>query len=223
MVTRVVEDDEAAAAEAARVIVMIADAAIADRGRFNFAVSGGKTPWRMLELLSESDLNWSKTSLFQVDERIAPTGSMQRNLTHLVLTLPLICQAAIRPMPVGADDLPTAASGYEYSLPDRFDLIHLGMGPDGHTASLVPGDPILDVTDRQVAITSGEYQGTHRMSLTYKAINRARQIMFLVTGEGKEEALSKMIAGDESVPSGRIENPNITLITDIKLEDGPVS
>lgn len=219
MVSRVVADAEAAAVEAARIVEMVADAAIADRGRFNFAVSGGKTPWRMLELLSESSLNWSRTSLFQVDERIAPTGSMQRNLTHLVLTLPLICQAAIRPMPVGADDLTTAASGYEYSLPDRFDLVHLGLGSDGHTASLVPGDRILDVTDRQVAITTGDYQGTRRMSLTYKAIDRARQILFLVTGEAKEEALSKLTAKDPSIPAGRIENPNVTLVTDIELPE----
>jgi 6-phosphogluconolactonase len=219
LVSRVVADAEAAAVEAARIVEMVADAAIADRGRFNFAVSGGKTPWRMLELLSESSLNWSKTSLFQVDERIAPTGSMQRNLTHLVLTLPLICQAAIRPMPVGADDLATAASGYEYSLPDRFDLVHLGLGPDGHTASLIPDDRILEVTDRQVAITAGDYQGTRRMSLTYKAIDRARQILFLVTGEGKEEALSKLTAQDPSIPAGRIENPNVTLVTDVELPE----
>lgn len=215
MVSRLVADTEQAAVEAARVVEMAANAAIADRGRFNFAVSGGKTPWLMLELLSDGELDWGRTSLFQVDERIAPTGSAERNLTHLVLTLPLICQAAIRPMPVGADDLTTAASGYEYSLPDRFDLVHLGLGPDGHTASLIPDDPILDVTDRQVAITANEYQGTRRMSLTYKAIDRARQILFLVTGDGKEEALAKLRAGDESIPAGRIENPNITLITDI--------
>jgi 6-phosphogluconolactonase len=224
LVTRFVEDDESAAAEAARIVELAAEAAIADRGRFNFAVSGGKTPWRMLELLAESDLNWTRTSLFQVDERIAPTGSMQRNLTHLVLTLPLICQAAIRPMPVGADDLATAASGYEYSLPDRFDLIHLGMGTDGHTASLVPGDPILEVSDRQVAITSGEYQGTRRMSLTYKALDRARQILFLVTGDDKEEALAKLVDSDPSIPAGRLKNPNVTLITDIDIRDSePVS
>ena len=110
-----------------------------------------------------------------------------------------------------------AAAGYEYSLPDRFDLIHLGMGPDGHTASLVPGDPILEVSDRQIAITSGEYQGTRRMSLTYKAIDRARQVFFLVTGEGKEAALSKLIQGDRSIPAGRVENPNLSLVTDIDL------
>ncbi|MCB8914726.1 MAG: 6-phosphogluconolactonase [Thermoleophilales bacterium] len=223
MVSRVVADAEAAAVEAARIVELAAEAAIADRGRFNFAVSGGKTPWRMLELLADSGLNWTRTSLFQVDERVAPTGSVQRNLTHLVLTLPLVCQAAIRPMPVGDDDLASAASGYEYSLPDRFDLVHLGMGPDGHTASLIPGDPILEVTDRQVAVTSGDYQGTRRMSLTYKAIDRARQILFLVTGEGKEDALARLIAGDESIPAGRVKNPHITLVTDIDgVEADPV-
>jgi len=221
--TRVVDDAEAAAVEAARIVELTAEAAIADRGRFNFAVSGGTTPWRMLELLSESRLNWSKTSLFQVDERIAPTGSPDRNLTHLVLTLPLVCQAAIRPMPVGADDLVTAAAGYEYSLPDRFDLVHLGLGPDGHTASLVPGDPVLDVKDRQVAITRGEYQGTRRMSLTYKAIDRARRVMFLVTGEGKEDALARLLAGDPSIPAGRVSNPETTVVTDIRLEDADTS
>ncbi|HMT05649.1 MAG TPA: 6-phosphogluconolactonase [Solirubrobacterales bacterium] len=219
MVSRLVPDPESAAVEAARIVELAAEKAIADRGRFNLAVSGGTTPWRMLELLAGSSLNWSRTSLFQVDERIAPTGSRQRNLTHLVLTLPLICQAAIRPMPVGAADLPTAAAGYEYSLPDRFDLIHLGLGPDGHTASLIPDDPILEVTDRLVAITAGEYQGTRRMSLTYRAINRARMVLFLITGDGKEEAVGKLYAGDKSIPAGRVENPNTTVVTDIDMPD----
>lgn len=217
MRTRVVADADVAAREAAQLVERAAESAIAERGRFNLAVSGGTTPWQMLELLSESELNWADISLFQVDERVAPTGSPDRNLTHLILTLPLQCQAAIRPMPVGAEDLVAAAEGYEYSLPDRFDLVHLGLGPDGHIASLVPDDPILDVVDHQVAITEGEYQGTRRMSLTYKPINRARQVMFLVTGEGKEEALAKLIEGDESIPAGRVENPETTLITNIDI------
>ena len=218
MVTKPVADAEEAAQEAARIVEMTAQAAIAERGIFNFAVSGGHTPWRMLEILSEGTLPWSKTSLFQVDERIAPTGSAERNLTHLVLSLPLMCQAAIRPMPVGAEDLETAARSYEYSLPDRFDLIHLGMGPDGHTASLVPGDRILEVTDRRVAITNGEYQGTRRMSLTYPVLNDARKILFLITGDGKEDAMSRLLAGDESIPAGRVENSNMLTVTDLSMD-----
>jgi len=216
--TKQVADTEAAAQEAARVIEMTAQAAIADRGKFNFAVSGGHTPWRMLEILSEGSLPWSKTSLFQVDERIAPTGSPDRNLTHLVLSLPLMCQAAIRPMPVGAEDLETAMQSYEYSLPDRFDLIHLGMGPDGHTASLVPGDPVLEVRDRRVALTEGQYQGTRRMTLTYPVLNEARKVLFLITGDGKREAFDKLEAGDESIPAGRVENPNVLTVTDLSLD-----
>jgi 6-phosphogluconolactonase len=222
MLTRVVADEEEAARTAAAFIEVSAAEAISERDRFNFAVSGGRTPWKTLALLSDGAMDWSKTSLFQVDERIAPTGSPDRNLTHLVLSLPLVCQAAIRPMPVGAEDLETAAASYEYSLPERLDLIHLGLGRDGHTASLVPGDPVLEVRDRDVALTAGEYQGTRRMTLTYPAIDRARKLLFLVTGEGKQEALRLLLAGDRSVPAGRIENPESFLVTDQPLaEDDP--
>lgn len=215
MVTRAVADPEEAAREAARVVEMAADSAIRDRGQFTFAVSGGKTPWRMLELLSESSLPWSKTALFQVDERIAPSGSPERNLTNLILSLPLSCQAAIRPMPVGAEDLEAAADSYAYTLPETLDLVHLGLGPDGHTASLVPGDPVLEVTDRDVALTGGEYHGTRRMTLTYPPLDRARQVMFLVTGEDKRQALADLLAGDQAIPAGRVANSNTVVVTDL--------
>lgn len=219
MLARSVADDEEAARTAAAFIEVSAAEAVAERGQFNFAVSGGRTPWKALAMLSDGGMDWSRTSLFQVDERIAPTGSPERNLTNLVLSLPLICQAAIRPMPVGADDLDTAAANYEYSLPERFDLIHLGLGPDGHTASLIPGDPVLEVTDRDVAVTGGEYQGTRRMTLTYPVLNRARKLLFLVTGDGKQEALRKLLASDRSIPAGRIENGNSFLVTDSVVSD----
>jgi 6-phosphogluconolactonase len=214
MVTRAVADPEEAAREAARVIEMAALPAIRERGQFNFAVSGGKTPWRMLELLSEGSLPWSRVALFQVDERIAPSGSPERNLTNLILSLPLSCQASIRPMPVGAQDLDAAADSYAYSLPEQLDLVHLGLGADGHTASLVPGDPVLGVDDRDVALTESEYEGSRRMTLTYRPLDHARQVMFLVTGEGKEDALAALIAGDESIPAGRVANSNTVLVTD---------
>lgn len=220
MLTRTVADAESAAREAASFVEVTAAEAIAERGAFNFAVSGGKTPWKMLEALADGKMDWSKTSLFQVDERLAPTGSPERNLTHLVLSLPLVCQAAIRPMPVGADDLETAASNYDYLLPERFDLVHLGLGPDGHTASLIPNDAVLDVSDRAVALTAGQYQGTRRMTLTYPPIDRARKLLFLVTGEGKEDALGRLLAGDESIPAGRIRNTNMFTVTDVELGGG---
>jgi 6-phosphogluconolactonase len=137
-----------------------------------------------------------------------------------VLSLPLVCQAAIRPMPVGDDDLETAAEAYAYSLPERFDLIHLGLGPDGHTASLIPGDPALDVVDRNVALTAAEYQGTRRMTMTYPVIEASRRVLFLVTGEGKEDALRRLLAGDRSIPAGRIRNANTLAVTDIELGEG---
>lgn len=216
METITVDSDEQAAQCAVELIERAAATAIRERGRFNFAVSGGKSPWRMFELLSESTLDWPKTSMFQVDERIAPTGSPERNLTHLVLSLPLACQAAIRPMPVGSTDLDVATSEYEYSLPERLDLIHLGIGPDGHTASLVPDDPVLEVNDRAVALTGGEYQGNRRMTLTYPAINHARKVFFLILGEDKRDAFERLLAGDGSVPAARVRNPDMVAITDIR-------
>ncbi len=222
MLTKPAVDAEAAAVEAARIIEATAAAAVAERGQFNFAVSGGRTPWRTLEILAGSRMNWSRTSLFQVDERIAPSGSPERNLTHLVLTLPLICQAAIRPMPVGADDLEMALNEYEYSLPERFDLVHLGLGPDGHTASLIPDDPVLEVKDRQVALTTNEYEGTRRMTLTYPAIDQARRVLFLVTGEEKRDALERLLISDPSIPAGRVKNDATIIVTDVDLSK-PVS
>lgn len=217
MVVKVVEDASEAAAEAARVIEMAGEHAIRERGVFNLAVSGGRTPWEMIGDLASSRLQWSKTQLFQVDERVAPSGSPERNLTNLVLALPLRCQASIRPMPVGSDDLDGAAEGYSWSLPERLDIVHLGLGSDGHTASLVPGDPVLEVEDRPVAVTEGEYEGFRRMTLTFPTLASARRIVFLVTGEGKEDALIRLKAGDRSIPAGRIQNPNTTVVTDRDL------
>jgi 6-phosphogluconolactonase len=209
-----VPDGEAAARRAAELIVAAGREAIGERGEFALALSGGKTPWRMVELLAASDLDWSRTRAFQVDERIAPAGDPDRNLTHLVLALPLSLQASLRPMPVNEADLDAAADRYAAELPDRLDLAHLGLGPDGHTASLVPGDPVLDVADRRVALTSGEYQGHRRMTLTYPAIDAARRILFLVTGSDKRDALARLRAGDEAIPAGRVARERMTIVAD---------
>jgi 6-phosphogluconolactonase len=207
----VLPDPEAAARRGAELIADAAGRAIAGRGFFSLAVSGGHAPWRMFELLGDHELDWERIELFQVDERIAPDGDDDRNLTHLRASLPEAAHASVRPMPVEAEDLDSAAALYAGQLPGSLDLVHLGLGPDGHTASLVPGDPVLEVTDRPVALT-GEYQGRRRMTLTYAALEAAGSVLWLVTGADKTEALAKLRAGDESIPAGRVHARNAVLL-----------
>lgn len=211
----VVADERAAARRAAELIAAAGAEAAAARGPFGLAMSGGRSPWAMLAMLGELEqMPWGATELFQVDERIASPGSEDRNLTHMVLGLSMDHQATLRPMPVTQRDLEQAACDYEGALPERLDLVHLGLGPDGHTASLVPGDDVLEVRDRRVALTTGEYQGHRRMTLTYPAIDAARQILWLVTGAEKREPLAKLLAADESIPAGRVRNENMTIVAD---------
>jgi 6-phosphogluconolactonase len=189
-----------------------ARAAVAEQGRFGLAVSGGRDPWPMFAQLEDHGLDWTKTDVFQVDERVAPAGSDERNLTHLVESLSIGAQGSIRPMPVTDDDLEAAAERYAGSLPEALDLAHLGIGPDGHTASLVPGDPVLEVSDRRVAVTAGEYEGVRRMTLTYPELARARSLLWIVTGEEKRDALAKLLDQDRSIPAGRVEPSGDSLV-----------
>lgn len=211
----VLDDDRAAARRAAELIAEAGAAAVAERGIFGFAMSGGRSPWAMLALLDESErMPWDETELFQVDERIAAPGDQDRNLTHIILALSMGHQPALRPMPVTHRDLDAAAHEYETSLPERLDLIHLGLGPDGHTASLVPEDPVLEVRDRGVAVTGTTYQGHRRMTITYPTIEAGRRVLWLVTGEEKREPLAKLLVGDESIPAGRVRNDLMVVVAD---------
>lgn len=211
----VLADEKAAARRAAELIAAAGAAAGGERDAFAWAMSGGRSPWAMLALLGEDDsVPWERTEMFQVDERIASPGSEDRNLTHMVLGLSLDHQAALRPMPVTQRDLDAAAREYEASLPERLDCVHLGLGPDGHTASLVPGDPVLEVSDRRVALTETAYQGHRRMTLTYPALAEARRIVWLVTGADKRDALAKLLDGDPSIPAGRVENEAMSVVAD---------
>lgn len=214
-------DEKAAARRAAELIAAAGAEAEAERNIFSFAMSGGRSPWGMLAILGEEEaMPWGKTELFQVDERIASPGSEDRNLTHMVLGLSMEHQSALRPMPVTQRDLEAAAREYESSLPRRLDCVHLGLGPDGHTASLVPDDPVLAVDGRRVAVTGDTYQGHQRMTLTYPALAEARQIIWLVTGPDKVDPLAKLLAGDLSIPAGRVENAKMTVVADEAASSG---
>ena len=218
-----IHDPAAAPKEAAVLIAAECRAAIAARGRAMLAVSGGRTPWQMLAALIQEDLAWAHVHVAQVDERIAPAGDPDRNLTQLQKILvaegPLPA-GQLYAMPVEETDLDGAARTYGQSLerlagsPAVLDVVHLGLGSDGHTASLVPGDPVLDVTDADVAITAGPYQGRRRMTLTYPILNRARRIVWLVTGAEKAEMVARLAAGDPTIAAGRVNLQHATLVAD---------
>jgi 6-phosphogluconolactonase len=208
----IVPDAATLAIRAASFVNERAGASVAAGGRFTFAVSGGKTPWAMFGELAQEAVPWKAVEIFQVDERVAPEGDPDRNLTHLHQSLGA-APATVLAMPVEDPDLEAAAAAYSELLPRRFDLVHLGLGPDGHTASLVPGDPVLEVSDRMVAVTR-PYQEHRRMTLTYPALARADEILWLISGEDKRDALAKLLAGDTSIPAGRVQARHSTILAD---------
>jgi 6-phosphogluconolactonase len=222
MKVEVLADADSVAKEAAALVAAEARTAVAERGNFVMAVSGGHTPWLMLRALSHEDVPWEGVHVVQVDERVAPAGDTDRNLTHLSETL--LAEGSLNPnhihaMPVEAPDLDSAARRYAATLqeiagsPPVLDLVHLGLGPDGHTASLVPGDPVLNVTDADVALT-GVYQGRRRMTLTYPIINRSLRILWLVTGNDKAAMVRRLIDGDTAIPAGRVNNDHALVLAD---------
>lgn len=218
----VFDGDEATAEQAAALIASKAREAIAARGRACLALSGGRTPWIMMRALAEEALSWRDVDIFQADERVAPLSSEDRTLTHLreaLLSHAPLRAEQVHPMPVDDADLAAAAGRYEGILqkvagtPPVLDLVHLGLGADGHTASLVPHDAALEVTAADVTI-SGPYQGHRRMTLTYPILNRAEAVLWLVTGEGKAEALKRLYAGDTSIPAGRVRRDRAVILAD---------
>jgi 6-phosphogluconolactonase len=232
MQIEIVPDGDTAAQKGALLIAAEARASVAARGRFVLAVSGGKNPWKMFGILAKENLAWDKIEIVQVDERVAPDGNDDRNLTHLLESLkgsPLR-PGQIHAMPVTDPDLEGAAARYARTLeqlsgsPPVIDLVHLGLGPDGHTASLVPGDPVLKVDNVDVALT-GVYQDRRRMTLTYPTLNRARKIFWLTTDASKADALVGLMNGDKSIPAGRVRSDRAVVIADraaaAKLKTGP--
>ena len=216
-------DSDNAAKAAARFIASVARTAVAARGRFIMAVSGGHGPWRMFRFLANEQVSWKAMHVVQVDERVAPAGDQDRNSTHLRESLfshVRLLPEQIHVMPVEENDLEAAARKYSRLLrqiagsPPVLDLVHLGLGPDGHTASLVPGDPVLEIADRDVAVTR-VYLGRRRMTLTYPILNRARLILWLVTGAEKAGILGRLRDRDASIPASRIHQNVAVVIADL--------
>jgi 6-phosphogluconolactonase len=215
-------DGQAVARYAAHFVAGAARYAVAARGRFVLAVSGGSTPWRMLSLLAHEDVPWPRVHMFQVDERVAPEGHRDRNLTHLrasLLVAPAAAAMTIHAMRVDEPDLTRAAELYAALLrtvagvPPVLDLVHLGLGADGHTASLFDDDHTVGETDADVAVTRS-YHGRRRLTLTYPVFERARSLLWLVTGSEKGAALAAILGGDRTVPAGRVGRDHALLVCD---------
>jgi len=188
-------------------------AAVADRGGASLAVSGGRTPGKVFAALAGKTVPWRQVDVFQVDERVAPIGDDARNRTGLAASLLDRVPARFHPMPVELDDLEEAADRYASQLPDRFDVVHLGLGDDGHTASLVPGDRVVSDVDADVAV-AGIYQGHRRMTLTRPVLDRARLIVWIVVGAEKAGMVERLLEGDTTIPAGLISQDRAILITD---------
>lgn len=222
MKLEVFADAAAVAQQAAAFIAQEIGTAVAARGRAAVAFSGGHTPWPMLRALAGEDVPWRQVHVFQSDERMVPPDNRDRTMTQLrdalLSHVPLPLQQ-VHPMPVDDADPAAAARRYGEVLaaiagaPPVLDLIHLGLGADGHTASLVPQDSALAVNDANVAL-SGPYQGHRRMTLTYPMLDRARAICWLVTGADKAAVLKRLYAGDCDIPAGRVARERAAIFAD---------
>lgn len=220
---------EDVARRAAALIAEEARTAASERGCFLFAASGGATPRRMLTLLAGEDVPWPLVHLFQVDERVVGAADPARNLAPWRAALVGGARLAadhLHAMPVEEADLAAAAASYAATLrrfagaPPVLDLAHLGLGVDGHTASLVPGDPALEVVEFDVAVTA-RYQGHVRMTLTFPLLERARRVLWVVTGAEKREILARLRAGDRSIPAARVPTRHARLLADSAAMGAP--
>lgn len=198
MQLNVLPDATAAAAAAADWLAKRIERCVVERGGCTLALSGGDTPTRMFEALAALPVPWARLHVFQVDERVVASRSTHRNLHGLAEVFGKLPVDRLHAMPVENADLHAAAHDYERALRDAcgdppvLDLVHLGLGADGHTASLLPGDASLAVRDRDVGLTAA-YGGFRRMTLTMPMLRRARQVLWLVTGAGKSAALQELL------------------------------
>ena len=222
LLLEVFPDAEGAGRAAAARIAREAAAAVRERGRFLLALSGGRSPGPLLRALARAALPWPQVHLFQADERAAPEGDPERNWTQICDELLDALGAAgprLHPMPADEADLAAAAARYGRELeavagrPPVLDLVQLGLGADGHTASLVPGDAALACLDAPVAAT-GPWRGQRRITLSYPTLACARRVLWLVTGAEKRDALRRLRAADASIPAGRVARGRALVFAD---------
>lgn len=223
----ILPDGPALASRAADLVAGKLAEAIDARGRATLAVSGGSTPAAFLAELAVRTLPWERVHVFQVDERVAPPGHRERNLTGLqeaLLDRVPIPAENVHPMAVDEPDLATAAAAYGDELravtgaEGRLDVVHLGLGDDGHTASWPPGDPVVDADD-DVAVVR-PFNGWRRMTLTPPAINRAGWIVWLIAGSAKSPVVARLLAGDPTMPASRVRRDGVTLLADAAAGGG---
>lgn len=222
MTLEIFNNSDEVAEKAAQYIEEKIRTAILTKGSFTMAISGGKTPWQMLKILAKAKLRWEKVFLFQVDERVAPDGNEERNLTQLFKSIEgsgIMTRINVFPMHVISENLEEETKAYAEAIEKvaengELDLIHLGMGSDGHTASLIPGDSVCEVAGAAIAMTTQPYQGRMRMTMTYSLINRAKEILWLVTGEEKAEMLQRLLQQDPSIPAGKVNPTHATIFAD---------
>lgn len=215
---RIFPDLEGASQEAARLFAAAASEAIADHYRFSVALSGGPTPRRLYQLLAaepyRSQLPWGQIHFFWGDERYVPANHAESNyrmakealLDHISIPVD-----NIHPMPTDAPETEQAARVHSAELQIFFDgdicfdLALMGIGDDGHTASLFADDPALTVRDKPVAVARPTSQPTDRLTLTYPIFNRTRRVLFLVSGQEKALVVARVLAGDAAYPCTGIQ------------------
>lgn len=228
----VLPDAKAVCAAMADRVVEAAVAAIEERGIFRIALSGGGTPKTVYPMLLEprrrDQVDWSRVEFFWGDERTVPPDDPESNFgvayQMLIAHLPNVRPDRIHRMQAEAPDLDLAALSYESELrlafnargaePPEFDLIWLGMGPDGHTASLFPGSDALDESERWVVGNWAPGPQAWRMTLTYPVLNGARRVIFAVEGANKADALRAIRAGGSGLPAERVAGDQVEWLVD---------